>query len=249
MTHDDTLEDDLRALGEPLRAERAGDALVDRIAAVVGDAPVPQRRRADVWIGRFTAWWRWCVAGIAGLLVLVLLVPPIRATVVDWFGFGGVIVRESPSPGPTDAPEPPTIDSGMSLAHARGLVDFEVRLPSALGRPDAVDVTNKRRILSMSWDTSEGNVRLDQFDGAPKPVFMKEIYSDADVADVRGAMALWFDEPHEVVVLGDDGTSYETPPRLAGSTLIWQRGDTTLRLEGDLGRQHALEVARSVGDR
>ena len=249
MTNHDLLAAELRALGESLRSETAADEVVGRILTRVADVPAPQRRRADVWLGRLAAWWRWAIAGIVGLLVVVALVPPIRATVVDWFGFGGVIVRDSPGSVPSGAPEPPAIEGEMSLAHARSLVDFDVLVPGALGEPDAVDVTNERRILSMAWDAPDGTVRLDEFDGALEPVFVKKIYSDADDAEVRGAMALWFGEPHEIAVLGSDGTTYETPPRLAGSTLIWQLGRTTLRLEGDLSRQRALAIARSAGAR
>ncbi|MDN5855293.1 MAG: hypothetical protein L0K86_21105, partial [Actinomycetia bacterium] len=101
----------------------------------------------------------------------------------------------------------------------------------------------------MGWDTPGGTVRLDEFNGALEPLFIKKIYSDASVAEVRGNIALWLDEPHEVVVLDSGGSTYETPPRLAGTTLIWQRGVTTLRLEGSLGRQRALEIARSVRTR
>jgi hypothetical protein len=34
--------------------------------------------------------------------------------------------------------------------------------------------------------------------------------------------------------------------RLAGNVLVWTRGDLTLRLEGNLTRQRALELARSI---
>ena len=34
--------------------------------------------------------------------------------------------------------------------------------------------------------------------------------------------------------------------RLAGPTLVWRRGDLTLRLEADVTKSRALEIARSV---
>jgi hypothetical protein len=33
---------------------------------------------------------------------------------------------------------------------------------------------------------------------------------------------------------------------LAGNTLLWNRGDLLLRLEGDVGRDEALGLARSL---
>jgi hypothetical protein len=34
--------------------------------------------------------------------------------------------------------------------------------------------------------------------------------------------------------------------RLAGKTLLWQDGEVTLRLEGDLSKAEALRIARSA---
>lgn len=238
---------ELRALGEPLRDEPAANDLVDAVTSrVAASGTPPVRSPARTWRAPGLGWWRWVAAVVAGLLAVVLLVPPIRAAVIDWFSFAGVIVRESPGSAPSSAPEPPAIDGEMGLARAERLVGFEVLIPSALGKPDVVDVINEQRILSMAWDTPDGAVRLDEFDGSLEPAFMKKTFGDARVVDVGGSTALWLDGPHQVVVLGDDGKTYAAPPRLAGSTLIWQPGDTTLRLEGDLDLGRALEIARST---
>jgi len=42
------------------------------------------------------------------------------------------------------------------------------------------------------------------------------------------------------------GTSRHDPPRLAGHTLIWEQGGTTLRREGDLTREWAVAIAESA---
>ena len=79
--------------------------------------------------------------------------------------------------------------------------------------------------------------------------FVPMLLSAAGVefTSVAGAFALWFDEPHEVVVLAPDGTRRTETARLAGHTLIWEQADgTTLRLVGDLTRVRALEIAVSV---
>jgi uncharacterized protein DUF4367 len=34
--------------------------------------------------------------------------------------------------------------------------------------------------------------------------------------------------------------------RLAGNTLLWERGALTLRLEADINEEEALKIARSV---
>jgi hypothetical protein len=43
-----------------------------------------------------------------------------------------------------------------------------------------------------------------------------------------------------------DGGFHEGRARLAASTLAWQQGDVTLRLEGDISREKALRIARST---
>jgi hypothetical protein len=44
-----------------------------------------------------------------------------------------------------------------------------------------------------------------------------------------------------------EGNFRESTARLAGKTLLWQQGDVTLRLEGELSKQQALRIARSTG--
>lgn len=44
-----------------------------------------------------------------------------------------------------------------------------------------------------------------------------------------------------------DGQFRENTARLAGKTLLWQLGDVTLRLEGELSKEEALRIARSAG--
>ncbi len=39
----------------------------------------------------------------------------------------------------------------------------------------------------------------------------------------------------------------DEPTYLAGNTLLWNRGDLLFRLEGDLTKDEALELARDVG--
>jgi hypothetical protein len=49
-----------------------------------------------------------------------------------------------------------------------------------------------------------------------------------------------------VVLLGPDGSRRRETARLGGPTLIWERGATTLRLEGELSQQQAISIAESV---
>ncbi|MGH8827262.1 MAG: hypothetical protein ACRDVZ_06595, partial [Jiangellaceae bacterium] len=151
----DDLVDDLVRLGRtiPLAAPTPGlaTAVLDRVRPVTPPARViPWRRRV--------------VFAVAAALLALLMVPPVRAAVADWFGFAGVIVEWGPF-GDEPAPPPPAVEPGATLAEAAELVGFTVLMPTELGEPDAVDVSTDRTIVSMSWSTDDGVVRLDQFDG------------------------------------------------------------------------------------
>lgn len=200
------------------------------------------RRAADTVAGRRRA----VAAAIVALAVGLLAAPPVRAAVADWFGFAGVRVDRGGDRGVSSAPAPPPATGG-GLAEARRLVQFRPFVPTALGRPDAVEVSDDRRVLSMSWTGPDGPVRLDQFDGRLDYTLAKTA-PDVEFTTVDGDFALWFPSPHEVVFLDDDGTRRAEMARLAGSTLIWERDGTTLRLEGELDLQRASEIAGSAAD-
>jgi hypothetical protein len=179
------------------------------------------------------------------ILVALLATPPVRAAVSDWFGFGGVVVERG-DPGPGPAPPPPEVIRDQSVSDAAETVDFTVWVPTVLGVPDGVEVSADRRIVSMSWSgDSDGVVRLDQFDGRLDFSIAKRA-PRVFYASVDGTDALWFEEPHEVVLLDPHGGRRSESARLAGHTLIWQEGATTLRIEGDLTRDRAVEIAESA---
>lgn len=185
------------------------------------------------------------IALVVGAVLLALLAtPPVRAAVADWFGFGGVLV-ESGTSGPDAAPPPPEVAQDRSVTEAAGAVDFAVSLPEELGIPDGVEVSRDERMVSMSWSSDlDGVVRLDQFDARFDFSVLKRT-PGVLYASVGGTDALWFEQPHEVVLLEPNGSRRTESARLAGHTLIWLDGDTTLRLEGELSLERAVEIAES----
>ena len=97
----------------------------------------------------------------------------------------------------------------------------------------------------MSWSSpTDGVVRLDQFD-ADLDYSVLKTTPDVFFATVDGADALWFVAPHELVLLDPDGSPRTESARLAGRTLVWTGDGTTLRLEGDLSQERAVEIAES----
>jgi len=250
----DDLVRDLSRLGRGIDPPAPSDGLttdvMDRIAAL----PTPGRR-ADAW----TRMWRQAgrrvadsvetrrrrIALVAAAVLLALLAtPPVRAAVVDWFGFGSVLVQRG-DPGPGSATPPPEVGRGMSVTEAAAAVDFTVSMPEELGVPDGVEVSSDKWMVSMSWTSDEdGVVRLDQL-GANLDFSVLKVAPDVSYVAVGATDALWFEDAHEVVLLEPDGSTRTESARLAGHTLIWLDDAATLRLEGDLTLERAVEIAES----
>lgn len=232
---DDLLTRELHELGRTMPLAPADtDALTQRVLARLDEArrepagsvatasPARTRRRRSV------------AALAVGVLIALLLTPPVRAAVADWFG---VIIQSGP---PAEEATVPGVAPGLNLDEARSLVEFEPVLPASLGRPDGIDVSPDRQVLSMSWTVDGHTVRLDQFDGSFAPLFLKR--GEAEVILLNGRPAAWFNGPHELAALNEYGIEFGAPPRPAGPTLIWEHDDVTLRLEGT-DRNRAVEIA------
>jgi hypothetical protein len=236
------LVEDLRVLADAVPA--ASPATAAAIAdAVLARLPAAQPARRRVLRRPLLT----VAAAVVAVLAALLAASPVRAVVTEWFGFGGVRVRITPTPAPTTAPPPPTARAGASMADAEAVLGFAPLVPTELGPPDAVQVSADRRLVSMSWTGGrDGTVRLDQWAAGLDGLFAKTA-PGVRWTSVGGDFAIWFDAPHEVVLLTDDhGGTRREPPRLAGHTLIWQTEHETLRLEGDLTLERALAIAASA---
>jgi hypothetical protein len=247
----DALAAELVALGRALPRPEPAARLVRAVTARLADAPPPatsthldrlRARAADTFVRRR----RQAVVVVTAILLALLAAPPVRAAVADWFAFAGVIVRDDTTASGSRASPPPSVVATTTLGEAKALVAFDPVAPAALGPPDGVEVSADRRVLSMSWTGGDdGAVRVDQFDGRLDYSVAKTA-RDVRFTEVDGQSALWFEEPHEVVLLNADGTRRSETARLAGHTLIWEHGVTTVRLEADVSLARAIEIARSV---
>jgi hypothetical protein len=69
-------------------------------------------------------------------------------------------------------------------------------------------------------------------------VLVKHVQAPFDY--LREPDAYWIDTPHEVELLTRDGTRVFP---VTDNVLVWQRGNLALRLETDLARRPALQLA------
>jgi hypothetical protein len=244
------VESELRALGRELEVPPAGDltaAVRQRL-----EGPADRRRRVPaVRTGALRGLaWRVALAVVAAFLVILIATPQGRAVISHVLRFAGVELRQEPapvrSPGSGVLPgERPT-----SLAEARHLASFPILVPTVLGQPGAVVVSDRGRVVSLIYRRAPyGLLRLDEFAGQVDQVYFEKFVHFADVTrvEVHGVQYLWIKGPQVLVYITRDGLTATASARLTvGNTLIWDTRQVALRLEGNIGQAAALAIAGSA---
>jgi hypothetical protein len=243
------LERELRELGREVEWPAGPPAdFSDRVVAALPSTPAlregTRRRRRRLIVIMATV-----LALLGGGLAAV---EPARTAILDWLGLRGATVQRVPVTPAAPRVERPVTGERVSLAEAREGVDFAVETPPALGRPDAVHLD--RSLPGGAVTLTYGDpprLLLTAFAGRPGLDLVQKMAGPGTGVrrvSVRGEPGLWLSGgPHSVVFVGRDGIARSETRRLAGNTLLWQRGERTLRLEGAISLPTALRIARSVG--
>lgn len=195
------------------------------------------------------------LAVLAIALAAALAVPPARTAILRWLGIGGariVMVDELP---PTVVARDLELGERVTLAEARARAGFPLLVPGArtFARPDAVYLSGAvpDGVVTFRYG-SERQVRalLTQFRTRPGfPLIRKSAAPGTRIepVEVDGDRGYWLEgKPHLFVFENERGQVQTGTLRLAGNTLLWQRGTITLRLEGRLTKEQALAIAASV---
>lgn len=237
-----------------------------------GDLPASVRDRLEAqprldairrrgWPGPRT---RFVLAGVAivvAVTVALTLASGAREAVADWFGLRGVLIEHRTRPPVAGAGARLSLGERVSLAEARRGVSFEVLLPAGRGKPDEVylaDTPSGGRISllyrarpglppaagsSVGLLVTEFRARIDD------QLLRKAIGGGVHLQDVTlgGEPGFWIDgKPHQLIFADERGNFFQDNARLAGNTLLWQRGPLTLRLESVLSKAQAVGVAESL---
>jgi hypothetical protein len=250
------LERSLRDLGERMSWPDLPDLAPAVAAEVRGTAPVvpmPRRRGRRAVV----------LAAAAAMVVggLLAVSPGLRAAVLRLFGLPGVRieVQETPvSPSPSVSPPELSFGREVSLQEAAREAPFEILQPAALGDPDRVYLLGfgEDQVVTLAYgrrpglprETAGVSVLVSELRARPDEELIRKTAMEAQVTRVRvnGERGYWVEGPHTVLLLTDSDGVIEDRARLATSTLLWTRGDLTIRLEGDLSLAQALQLARSV---
>jgi hypothetical protein len=186
---------------------------------------------------------------LAAAIAAALAVPSSRSAVADFFGVEGSKIDIVP----TNAP-PPVAPTGIPAAAQRTSIDD---VGDAIGFSPLLPADREpREAYVVRYGTQDvAIVRYDEFDLwetrlQPESYFGKEADPRLTVTDtfVGGAPAHWVSGgPHFVGYVDAAGNRIESSERIVEtSTLIWNNGDTFLRMETDLSLEEALRIAESL---
>jgi hypothetical protein len=185
-----------------------------------------------------------------------MAVPGTRAAILEFFHLRGVTIErvgELPTVSLQRDFDKLFLGEKVTLAEARERADFEVVVPAALGEPDAVYFqpgNPPSGMVSLVYGTpEEPRALFTEFRATVNKVIFKKVAAGTHIASlqVEGRPGFFLSgNPHEFTYFDRTGEYRQEIIRLAGNTLLWERGPLTLRLEADINRDEALEIARSV---
>jgi hypothetical protein len=203
-------------------------------------------------------------AVIAVLVGAVLAVPPARSAILEWLGLRGATVEKVETLPDLPSRGPASLELGrpVPIENGRPRLEFPFLLvPAALGAPDAAYyspavpggkvslVYEPRNDIPRSRFTGVG-LLVTQFSGRASPDFVSKLVDQGvrvERIEVEGRPGLWIEGgPHALLFRGPGGQILEDTARLAGSTLLLQHGSMLVRLEGEVSRERAFEIAASL---
>jgi hypothetical protein len=171
-------------------------------------------------------------------LAATMAVPDARTAVLRFLGLKGVtVIRVDELPPASTTPH--LFGESVTLAGAQRIVGFRPPLPPDLGVPDDVRIDRfSPYFVVLLYGRPNVRLRLtvmmrgwiEKFATAEQPV---------ERVEVNGQRGIWIEGRH--VVSEPFGL-----PRLSGNVLLWEQDDLTVRLEGRLTKDEALDIARSV---
>jgi hypothetical protein len=244
------LERSLRLLGDAVAFPEAPDVSDTVLRRLEGLSPERRRPRRRTLVLAF--------AVVALAIGAAMAVPPARTAILELFGLRGATVQRVESL-PT-VPTEPAAGSQLLLGEPLPVEDARPWV-SSLGRPDAAYVAEEEygRRLTLVYEPGDGvprsqhtgvGILVTVFDGAIDTRYLDKMVQPGTSVDrltVDGNRALWLEGgPHFVVFRTENGLIGEDVGRLAGNTLLVEHEGMLVRIEGQIDRARAIEIAESL---
>lgn len=237
------LEHDLVSLGRALAVPVQPD-LTPRVLAEIGTRPVaPARRRLVLALAALA---------LAALLA-TLAIPDARSALLRFLQIGGArieLVDELPAVLPSPPELELTLGQRVPLDEARQRAAFE--LLELDEEPDSVYLGERDTVWFLYGPPDAPRLLVAQTPELEIDelfILKKLVASGTSVEGVRvrGRTAYFLSgEPHAVVLVDEYGDAITDSARLARDVLVWDEDGRTVRLEGDLTRDDAVEIAEAL---
>jgi hypothetical protein len=255
---DDRLEVALRDLAGHVELPEPSD-ISGRVTRALAGATRPRRRllgnlyRPAIGYGMAVA--------LAVALAIVTFSPAARDAVADFLGIEGISIGRGETPDARLGERLEVPGEQVTLEEARARAGFDVVVPERLGDPDETHFATylEGGVVTLVYEADD-DLREARGTGVGALITEFRAGVDAEIigktappatsierVSVEGGEGYWITgRPHAVGYLGPDGQFREDDLRLAGNTLIWERGELSLRLEADVDLDEALAIARSM---
>jgi hypothetical protein len=195
-------------------------------------------------------------AAVLAVVVAAVLAasPDARSTIRDWLGIGGAeVVRVNELPEVDPQLDPPAFGAPVTRDEADAATSFPLRFPEELGEPDALYSREEApggMVIAVYGEAPHYRAVYVQWVGeSAEPSFYKVAAGGTPVerVGVNGGRGLWLSgSPHLVYWFGTDGDDHPDQVFLAGNVLLWEDGPLSYRIEADVSKEQALELARSL---
>jgi hypothetical protein len=238
------LEQALVTLGRELAVPDAPD-LVPR---VLGSLERPSRRPRTRLVLVLAA-------VLVAALLAALAIPDARSALLRFFHIGAVRI-EVVDELPEVTPEFPELDLELALGERVSLDEARRRAGFDLleleGEPDRVYLGPRGTVWFLYGRPDAARLLVAQTPEhtVDRPFILKKLVSagtSIEELSVRGEDAYFLSgEPHAVVLVDRSGSTFVETARLARDVLVWEEDGRTIRLEGELTRDEAGEIAESL---
>jgi hypothetical protein len=237
------LERSLVALGRGLDLPATPD-LVTAVLARIEQRAEPTRTQRRLVLA--------IAVGALALLGATLAIPDARSALFRILTVGGErieLVDELPEVEPVEDLEL-TLGEPVSLEEARDRADFDLR--ELEEEPDRAYLGERGSVWFLYGSLAAPRLLLAQTPllRVDAPALLKKLAGEGtqvEEVNVNGSTGVFLSgAPHFVFLVDENGMALGDSARLAKDVLVWSEEGVSYRLEGDLGRERALELAREL---